>query len=459
MTDLLKNEEGCEAILDDIIVYGKSAEEHDENLRKTLEIIKESGLKLNREKCEFKKDRLTYFGHVLSADGVSPDPEKVKAIRELETPNNVPEPRRVMGMINYLGRFIPNLATEMHPMSDLLKSDSVWTWGPPQQKAFDKVKKIISSSTVLAFYEPKKPTVVCADASSYGIGGVLMQEHDGQLRPVAFCSRTLTQAEVKYAQIEKECLPAVWTCERLSRYLVGLPTFKLLTDFKPLVPLINHRDLDKTPLRCQRLLMRLMRFNPQAEHVPGKQMVLADTLSRSPLKQEQEPDTIEDVQAYVSLIESTRPDTDTQMRRIREATARDVQLQKAIELTLQGWPERVEEVPLQVREFFDSRGHLSVSDGLPTYDGRIVIPTAMREEILERIHTGHQGITKCRARANLSVWWPGISKEIKEKVESRHFCQENQAAQRKEPLMPTVLPDRPWQKVSTDLFELAGGGW
>ena len=170
MTDLLKNE----AIMDDIIVYGKSSEEHDENLRKTLEIIKESGLKLNREKCEFKKDRLTYFGHVLSTNGVSPDPEKVKAFRELEAPNTVPELRRVMGMINYLGRFIPNLATEMHPMSDLLKSDSVWTWGPPQRKAFDKVKGIISSSTVLAFYDRKRPTVVCADVNSYGIGGVLM---------------------------------------------------------------------------------------------------------------------------------------------------------------------------------------------------------------------------------------------------------------------------------------------
>ena len=80
----------------------------------------------------------------------------------------------------------------------------------------------------------------------------------------------------------------------------------------------------------------------------------------------------------------------------------------------------------------------------------------MREEILERIHTGHQGITKCQAHANLSVWWPCNSKEIKEKVESCHFCQENQAAQRKEQLMPAVLPDRPWQKVSTDLFALAG---
>ena len=149
------------------------------------------------------------------------------------------------------------------------------------------------------------PTVVCTDASSYGIGEVLMQGHGNQLRPVVFCSRTLTETEVKYAQIEKECLAAVWTCERLSRYLMGLSTFKLLTDHKPLMPMINQRDLDKTPLLCQRLLMRLMRFNPLAEHVPGR--------LRSPLKYEEEPDTVEDVQAFVDLVEYTRPATDNQL--------------------------------------------------------------------------------------------------------------------------------------------------
>ena len=118
MTDLLKNEEGCGAIMDNIIVFGKSAEEHDKNLQKTFQVIKESGLKLNKKKCEIKKDKLTYFGYVLSAEGVSPDPEKVNAITELQAPTNVPELRRVIVMINYLGRFIRNLATEMHASND-----------------------------------------------------------------------------------------------------------------------------------------------------------------------------------------------------------------------------------------------------------------------------------------------------------------------------------------------------
>ena len=104
----------------------------------------------------------------------------------------------------------------------------------------------------------------------------------------------------------------------VKRYLVGLLTFKLLTDHKPLVTLINQKDLYKTPLRCQRLLMRLMRFNPLAEHVPGKHLVVADTLSRSPLKFEEDPDAVEYVQAFVDLVEYTRPFTDNQLKRIKE---------------------------------------------------------------------------------------------------------------------------------------------
>lgn len=134
MTDMIKNEEGCEAIMDNIILFGRSAEEHDENLNGTLQVMKESGLKLSEEKLEFKRVSLTYFGHVPRTDGLSPDPEKVKAISELQATTNVPELDKLIGMINYLERFVPNLATIMQPMTNLLKSDRGWTWGPSSKR-------------------------------------------------------------------------------------------------------------------------------------------------------------------------------------------------------------------------------------------------------------------------------------------------------------------------------------
>ena len=195
-------------------------------------------------------------------------------------------------------------------------------------RASTKCKDTLVKTPTLAFYDVKKKTTVSADASNYGLGGVLLQEQeDGQLKPVAFCSRTLTPAERGYAQIEKECLAMVWACEKFQRFLVGLEHFTALTDHRPLVSLVNTKDLQETPIRCQRLLMRLLRFNLTATYAPGRDLVVADTLSRSPLQvSEVSSDIQEDVRAYVQEAAARWPATDAKLEKIRQETAKDVNL-------------------------------------------------------------------------------------------------------------------------------------
>ena len=324
--------------------------------------------------------------------------------------------------------------------------------GPLQVSAVAKVKEMLTSAPTLAYFDPDKATTVSADASSYGLGAVLLQEHPDGLRPVAFASRTLTKSERKYAQIEKECLASTWACEKFGRYLVGLDTFSVVTDHKPLVPLINTKDLSETPLRCQRMLMRLMRFNVNAKYVPGKDMLVADTLSRSPVSTT-ESSSHEEIQAHVSDVQSSWQVSDAGLAKIRAETLKDANLKAAMEYTIHDWPQYKEDVQLAAGDFFIIRGELSLHDGLLVKEDRIVVPFSLRKQILERIYEGHKGVAKCRERAAQSVWWPQIGKDIKSRVGSCRHCLEKQPSLASEPLLPSALPDRPFQTVGIDICE------
>lgn len=458
MSELLHDMDGVALYMDDILIYGKSQKQHDDTLRAVLTKIKNSGLKLNKSKCTFSKTALDFLGHHIDANGIKPSLSKLEAIAKLESPSNLTELRRCLGMFHYLSRYIKDLATLMKPLNDLLKKDALWAWGASQEEAFSKAKECVTSAPNLAYFDLKKPTVVSVDASSYGLGACLMQQQgtdETDLRPVAYASRTLTGAESRYAQIEKECLATVWGCEKFAQYLSGMGTFTLQTDHKPLVPLIMCKDLDQVPLRCQRLLMRLMRFNPNAIHVPGKDLVIADTLSRSPMQSSAVDEHFaNEVEIHIAAV-MMYASTDT-LTEIKEATAEDKLLQEVIQYTLDGWPLYKKDIPSYLQRYHEIRAHLTVMDGLLLYDHRIFIPDALKRKILTKIHEGHQGVGKCRARAQGTIFWLGISQDIKDYIEQCSLCQRHRNQQHHESLQPTPLPSRPWERVGADMLEHNG---
>ncbi|XP_064622558.1 uncharacterized protein LOC135484804 [Lineus longissimus] len=287
MQEILEGLDGVLVEIDDILVYGMDQQEHDRRLHAVLNRLMESGVTLNGPKCEISKEKLLYLAHILDSEGIRPDPRKIKAVQDFPEPNNVPELRRFLGMITYLGRFIPNLASKTEPLRCLMSKKNSWVWEGPQKGAFASLKAELISPPLLAHYDPEKETIVSADASSYGLGGVILQVHEkGVKRPVAYASRTLNDTEKRYAQIEKEALAATWACERFSDYVLG-KTFSLETDHKPLVPLLGGgKSLEMLPARVQRFKMRLMKYSYQIKHVPGKELYIADALSRAPLQRE-----------------------------------------------------------------------------------------------------------------------------------------------------------------------------
>ena len=280
-----------------------------------------------------------------------------------------------------------------------------------------------------------------------------MQQQQGLWRPVAFASRALNEAETRYAQIEKEALALTWALEKFSEYVLGKCVI-LETDHKPLVPILGRKSLDMLPPRVLRFRLRLMRFHYSIQHVPGKTLYTADTLSRAPIKEIPNSTSSQEIEQFVQAVTAALPASHDRLDSYCKAQAEDSIYSRLIEYCTSGWPDR-NKLPRELKDFWRFRGELTLSGTLLLYQSRIVIPASMRQVTLEKIHHGHQGILRSRMRASTSVWWPGLSKEMENFIKSCPVCQKT-TTPNKEPLISTPLPSHPWERIALDLFELKG---
>ncbi|SAL96876.1 hypothetical protein [Absidia glauca] len=271
----------CLVYLDDILIYSKTKEEHMEHVRLVLECLRRERLYANMKKCTFMQDTVTFVGFEISASGVRPSQDKIKAVCDWPTPTNVQEVRQFLGLASHYRRFVKDFSTMASPLTDLTKGVGpkrrAITWSPSCQKSFDLLKNALLTSPVLVMPRDDYPFVIDTDASDYGIGAVLQQyDDDGNLHPVAFESKKLSVAETKYPVQERELL-AILHALRTWRCFVDGRSFVVRTDHNPLKYL--RTQASPTP-RLTRWMNEIELYDPVIEYKPGSQHVVPDALSR-----------------------------------------------------------------------------------------------------------------------------------------------------------------------------------
>ena len=284
MEQLLRGLPGVFVYLDDILVTGKTPEEHSSHLYKVLQVLENQGLRLHPDKCTFNTSEVRYLGYNLNAQGINPDPNKLRAISDAPQPINVKQLQSFLGTLNFYRRFIPNAAKVLEPLNKLLRKGVAWQWSSKEENSFNDAKNLLTNSEALIHFNSKLPLVVIADSSAYGVGAVLCHKVEGKECPICFASRTLSASECNYCQLEKEALAIIFDLKKFHEYLWG-QHFTIITDHKPLlglfapnksIPLMASGRITRWGLNLQTCQFTLI-------HRSGACLGTADTLSRLPL--------------------------------------------------------------------------------------------------------------------------------------------------------------------------------
>jgi transposase InsO family protein len=452
---------GVTKLVDDLLIQAPDLPTLAERIRATLRRCREHKLVLHSKKFVIGTE-VPFAGHVVSSQGVRPDPEKLQAIREFPVPRDLTGLRSFLGLANQLGHYIPDLSQLAEPLRPLLRKNTAWVWTPAHQRTFEKVKAALTAELSTHFFDPSLQSYILTDASRVGLGYLLLQEVPNsspvRYRTIACGSRSLNPAESRYAPIELECLGVSYALSKCHFYLAGSPRpFTVITDHKPLLGLFDKPLSDVPNARLQRLRLRTVGYSFNLQWQAGKLNVAADALSRAPVFGPVPP-CPEDEEEAAAFARAIRADAG--LRPLLQAAKSDAYqlVVAALRDGLDPLSLAVDHPALPLRPVWHMLSLRDVGDvALIVYDGcRIVVPPSARSAVVSELHRSHAGIVKTCVLAKQLYYWPNMGKDIEDRVRGCEACQEDRPSKASAPLAEPVVPSRPFEEVALDYFKYGG---
>jgi hypothetical protein len=430
--------------IDDILIYSRSAEEHERHLREVLERLRRAKFYCKLSKCELWRKQVTFLGHVISESGIEVETPKIAAISKWPVPKDPSDIRSFLGLAGYYRRFVRNFAHIAAPLTDLLGKGVPYVWGPRQKEAFESLKRALCSAPVLQPYASDLPCTVDIDASNHAVGAVLQQDFGRGLQPVAYESRRLNKAERNYSARDREQLAIVHATRVWRHYLLGKPVI-MRTDHRPL---LHDLHLEHMKSRHHRWEEQLQLFDLRLEYKPGRTQVVPDALSRRPDLRETESSTpVLDAPPSpmeLAAVTSAHPSI-SEFDQLRNANKKDAYFRTVCD-----------QIKLGIPRYKDYH----ITDGLLYEGDRVYIPadSTLRTKILGECHdtpiTGHLGRDKTLERVRRAYFWPGWERDTRAFVRSCDACQRSKARNQAPSglLQPIPLPENRWEHVTMDLI-------
>ena len=445
----------CFVYLDDILVCSETFEEHLEHLQEVFERLRKACLTLKPKKCFFAQALVKYLGHVISRDGVSPDPDKTQKVREFPVPTDVSRVRQFLGLASYYRRFVSGFAAIAGPLHSLLKKDAEFVWSEECQVAFDPLKESLVTAPVLVYprFGSGEEFILETDASLEGLGAVLGQKQaDGHIHPVAYASRSLHVHERNYCITELETLGLVWAVKHFRPYLLGHHT-TVLTDHSACTSLLNAA---RPSAKLARWAMIVQEFDLTVKHRSGKSNSNADALSRNPVPPSNLESSIRAVQALDDIAELRHVE-------LAEAQAKDPEIAAVIRYVKDGV---IPENQILARRLTLEGPQYDMLDSVlhhenPNQPGewRIVVPGSLRMGLLKEMHggrfSGHFAWRKTYCTLRKKYWWKGMCGDVERFCKSCLECVTRKGPGRavRPPLVP-IPTGGPFHRVGVDVLQL-----